>query len=411
MKKIVVVDDDADMRSLIVDILGGTYQVLTASDGVEGLELTKRERPELVILDLLMPRMHGFEVCKKIREDSRLAGTKVLISSSKSYLNDVRTAVGAGADSYIIKPYDASTLVSKVEEVMNAAPLSTRIDLQFWGTRGSIATPGPDTQRYGGNTPCTCLRINGKILIIDAGTGLRALGNSLMAEFQAKPIEAHIFVGHTHWDHIQGFPFFTPFYLPNSHFTVYGVHGTTQTFEQVLAGQMHPTYFPIPMKDMASRLNVIQLTGPVQIDDIKVSWHYLNHPGITVGFRIELKDKTICYISDHEPYARLNSKGEFSAKEDEAVAKFVEGTDLLISEAQYTEEEYKYKKSWGHSTFQDVIGLAVKAKAKQLALFHHDPAHTDDMMDRYVAECREFIAHNGHKLTCFGAQEGMKLSL
>jgi phosphoribosyl 1,2-cyclic phosphodiesterase/CheY-like chemotaxis protein len=409
MKKIVVVDDDLGMLELMQDILKSEYQVVTAENGAAGLEVIRREMPDLVVLDLLMPKMHGFEVCKKLREDEKLKGIKVLISSSKSYVHDIKTAQSAGADQYIVKPFDLSAFLKQVSELLNGSKSDAA--LRFWGTRGSVPSPGPATQRYGGNTPCTELRVGGKLIIIDAGTGLRELGNSLMLDSNGKPIEGHIFVGHTHWDHIQGFPFCTPLYVPNNKFSIYGVHGTTQGFEEVLKGQMHPTYFPVAMREMASRIDVVELSGPLKIGDVNVSYHYLNHPGITVGFRFETRDWKVCYVSDHEPYGKLNNQGQFSAKEDEAVAAFVSGADLLICEAQYTDEEYKFKKTWGHSTFTDVIGLALKAQVKKLALFHHDPSHTDDMMDRYVEECRGYVLKQNAKLEVIGAQEGLSLPL
>jgi phosphoribosyl 1,2-cyclic phosphodiesterase len=410
MKKIVIVDDDPDMLNLMSDVLSPPYDVLSAPDGQQGLDIIRKESPDLVVLDLLMPRMHGFEVCKRIREDDRLKNTKVMISSSKSYPLDQKVATGAGADFYIVKPFEISAFRNKVDELLGVED-ATAVTLKFWGTRGSIPAPGPKTARYGGNTPCTELRVGRHRFIIDAGTGLRELGSQMMAEALGKPQEAHVFIGHTHWDHIQGIPFFVPMYLPQNKFSLYGVHGTTQTFEDVLRGQMHPTYFPVQMKEMAARVDVNELSGPVQIGDVKVSYHYLNHPGITVGFRFETRRGVICYISDHEPYGKLNNKGDFSAKEDRDVARFVHGADLLISEAQYTEEEYRHKKSWGHSTFQDVLGLAALAEVKQLALFHHDPAHTDEMMDRFVAECRAHVARQDQPITVFGAQEGLTVQL
>ncbi|MCX5794507.1 MAG: response regulator [Elusimicrobia bacterium] len=407
MKKILVVDDDPEVRQLLEDLLRPDFDVRTAEDGVAGLAAAKAERPDLVILDLLMPRMHGYEVIQRIRQDEGLRDLKVLICSSKSYAADQTTARQAGADDYITKPYDVGALLGKIQDLVGEA--KSPVSLRFWGTRGSIPTPGPRTERYGGNTPCVELRVGGRLLIIDAGSGIRELGRALLKEFQAKPISADLFISHTHWDHIQGLPFFTPIYLPQNRFTIHGVHGTTQGFADVLRGQMSHQYFPVDMKAMGSNPSIVELDGPVQLGEAKVYYHYLNHPGIAVGFRVETPAATVCYLSDHEPYGRLNAKGEFSAKEDDAVAGFVRGASLLICEAQYTDEEYKTKRSWGHSTFADVIGLAAKAEVKQLALFHHDPEHTDEMMDGFVAGCQELIRSRGYRLDCFGAQEGMAL--
>ncbi|MBI5630828.1 MAG: response regulator [Elusimicrobia bacterium] len=409
MKKIVVVDDDPAMRELIADILGPHYEVLKAEDGAAGLELVKKAMPDLVVLDLLMPRMHGFEVCQKIKADETLRRIKVLISSSKSYSKDIQTAKQAGADGYIVKPYAIDELLGQVKILLEKD--AKALELKFWGTRGSIASPGPQTLRYGGNTPCTSLRAGDDLLILDAGTGIRELGQALAEESQGRPLRAHLLIGHTHWDHIQGLPFFGPLYAPQNKFTIYGTHGTTQKFEDVLSGQMHPTYFPVSFRDLDSKVETVELSGPWEMGAVKARYHYLNHPGITIGFRLETKDWSVCYLSDHEPYSRLNAKGEFSVQEDLAVAEFASGCDLLISEAQYTEEEYRAKKSWGHSTFADVVGLAAKAGVKNLALFHHDPSHTDEMMDRFVAECREHVAKGGHSFNCFAAQEGMRVTL
>lgn len=282
------------------------------------------------------------------------------------------------------------------------------LQLKFWGTRGSIPAPGPLTEKFGGNTPCTELRVGDLQLVIDAGTGLRELGNDMMKK--GGPHETHVLVGHTHWDHIQGLPFFTPAYIPGNKLTLYGVHGTTQPFSEVLGGQMSPSYFPVSMRDMLSKPNVVELGGPLKLGPLAVTYHYLNHPGITIGFRVEHKDWTVCYISDHEPYGKLNNKGEFSQKEDDAVAKFVSGADILISEAQYTDDEYKMRRSWGHSTFSDVLGLAAKAKVKELVLFHHDPMHTDEMMERFVRECEDVSKAEGYGMEVVGAREGMVIT-
>ena len=283
--------------------------------------------------------------------------------------------------------------------------------VRFWGVRGSIASPGPRTVRYGGNTPCVEIRAADRLMIVDAGTGIRELGLSLMKEAAGAPIEGSLFIGHTHWDHIQGFPFFTPLYLPTSRFSVYGMHGTTRPFLDVMSGQMNSTYFPVQLKDLGSKPEFVELNAPVMIGPVKVSYHFLNHPGITVGYRFEHDGKTVSYISDHEPYAKLNAKGDFSDKEDAAVARFVAGSDLLICEAQYTAVEYKLRRGWGHSTFDDVLDLALKAGAKRVALFHHDPAHDDDAMDGLVAQSARLAAAWDASLHVFAAREGQTVEI
>lgn len=282
---------------------------------------------------------------------------------------------------------------------------------RFWGVRGSIPAPGPKTARYGGNTACVEVRAGGETIVIDAGTGIRELGLSWMKEAAGKPIAGTLLIGHTHWDHIQGFPFFTPLYLPTSRFAVYGVHGTSKSFHDVMAGQMHPTYFPVQMKDLASKPAFHELHEPVMVGPVKVSYHFLNHPGITIGFRLEHEGKVLSYISDHEPYGKLNRSGEFGDKEDAAVARFVEGSDLLVCEAQYTADEYKIKRGWGHSTFDDVLDLAQKAGVKRLALFHHDPAHDDAQMDAHEASCVALVSSRRASLQVFAAREGQAVDL
>ena len=283
--------------------------------------------------------------------------------------------------------------------------------VRFWGVRGSIAAPGPRTSRYGGNTSCVEIRAADRLFIVDAGTGIRELGVSLVKEAAGAPIEGALFISHSHWDHIQGFPFFTPLYLPESRFTVYGVPGTTRSFPDVIGGLMASTYFPVQVKDLLSRPRFVELREPVQIGPVKVSYHFLNHPGITVGFRFEHEGRVVSYISDHEPYAKLNAAGEFSHKEDAAVARFVAGSDLLIGEAQYTADEYREKKGWGHSTFEDVLDLAEKAGVKRLALFHHDPARDDDAMAAHEANCARIVSARGASLEVFAAREGMTVEV
>lgn len=283
--------------------------------------------------------------------------------------------------------------------------------VRFWGVRGSIPAPGPATARYGGNTPCVEIQAGGELLIVDAGTGIRELGLDLLARAAGAPVVGRLFIGHSHWDHIQGFPFFTPLFLPSTRFSIYGMHGTTQSFQEVMRGQMHSTYFPLQLKELGSRPEFIELNAPIEVGPVKVSYHFLNHPGITVGYRFEHEGRTVSYISDHEPYAALNTKGEFSAKEDAAISRFVAGSDLLICEAQYTADEYKLKRGWGHATFKDVLDLAQRAGVARMALFHHDPLHDDDKIDGMVAESVALVSSRKLTMECFAAREGQVIEL
>jgi phosphoribosyl 1,2-cyclic phosphodiesterase len=285
------------------------------------------------------------------------------------------------------------------------------MQVRFWGVRGSIPSPGPKTVRYGGNTPCVELTCGGETIIVDAGTGIRELGFDLMKRAAGAPIKGSLFIGHTHWDHIQGFPFFTPLFLPTTKFQVYGMRGTTKTFQDVMAGQMHSTYFPLQLKDLGSKPEFHEINGPVHAGPVKVTHHFLNHPGVTVGYRFEYDGKIVSYISDHEPYGTLNVKGEFSDKEDANIARFVAGSDLLICEAQYTTDEYRMKRGWGHSTFVDVLDLARSAGVKRMALFHHDPTHDDAKLDERLVESLALISSRKLSIECFAAKEGQVVEL
>jgi phosphoribosyl 1,2-cyclic phosphodiesterase/ActR/RegA family two-component response regulator len=416
MKKILVIDDDPEIADLAVLALRDFYEVRTAGDGKEGLASASSFRPDLVLCDIMMPGMHGFEVCQKLRSDKSLPGLKILMSSSKGYASDIQSALEAGADAYLVKPFALKDLIEKVDSLIGPggappddSPQSFRV--RFWGARGSCPCGGRDTARYGGNTACTEIRAGGQILVIDCGTGIRELGLSLMREFKDKPFCVHLFVGHTHWDHIQGFPFFSPVYSKRNSLRVYSVRGAHGSLERVFSGSMASDYFPIPLSSLACDIQFIELQGPLDLPGVRVSYHHLNHPGVAIGFRIESQGRVVTYLSDHEAFRRLHGDNEMTRRQDEALIRFALGSDLLIAEAQYTLEEYQARRGWGHSTFDDAVALAVSAGARRLAVFHHDPEHTDDKMDACIEHCRRLAAQAGSKLECFGAREGESLSL
>jgi phosphoribosyl 1,2-cyclic phosphodiesterase len=278
---------------------------------------------------------------------------------------------------------------------------ATTIRVRFWGTRGSIPVPGGKTARFGGNTSCVEIRAGGEIFILDAGTGIRELGHSLMHESPPGAIRAHIVVGHTHWDHIQGFPFFEPAYVGGNEFLLYSVGIPLKT---ALEYQSHPAYFPVPLSGLQATLRFLNLPDHLGIGPVTLSYTQLNHPGGSVGFRISAFGKSVVYMSDHEAYAPEDPD---HASETRRIEEFARGANLLIGDAQYTDREYESCRGWGHSTFASALNLALRAGAGQLAFFHHEPTRSDEELDRII----EGIRCPAGTLSFFGAREGMEIAI
>jgi diguanylate cyclase (GGDEF)-like protein len=282
--------------------------------------------------------------------------------------------------------------------------------VRFWGTRGSIPTPGQRTAIYGGNTSCVEIRTeDGTTIILDCGTGIRVLGLDMLR--RPGPHRIHLLVGHTHWDHIQGFPFFTPAFLPGTELNIYGSAAFQRSLEDSLSGQMQYSYFPVKLQDLASRIHYTELEeGFFRIGDILVETQYLNHTAPTIAYRISADDATVAYVTDHEPF--WNSPGPaFHHPGDQRHIEFLRGADLVIHDAQYTSEEYRTKVSWGHSPVDYVTDIGLAAQVGRIALFHHDPAHDDDALKRIEESQRERAAAAGSKMDVFAAAEGMGFEL
>ncbi len=248
------------------------------------------------------------------------------------------------------------------------------IQVRFWGVRGSIPTPSPDTVQIGGNTSCIEVRAGERLIIFDAGTGLRVLGNKLLKEM---PFKAAMFFSHMHWDHIQGFPFFVPALVPGNHFDLYGGKSLTTTLSETLAGQMNFPNFPLTLDQMASTMIFHEFSDGQVVDlgeGVTVKALSLNHPNGCYGYRLMHEGKAITYCTDTEQ----------SEEVDQNVLTLAKDADLFIYDAQYTPEEYAgenggpSKVGWGHSTFAEGVRLAKLAGAKRLILFHHAPEHNDD---------------------------------
>lgn len=254
--------------------------------------------------------------------------------------------------------------------------IENQFTVQFWGVRGSIPCPGSNTVRYGGNTPCVAMQAGGKHLIFDCGTGVHVLGQSLLSQM---PVEGHIFFTHSHWDHIQGFPFFTPAFIKDNEFHIYGaIAPDGSTIEQRLNDQMLHPNFPVPLQIMQAKLSFYNVKAgqPIHIDDITIETAHLNHPGEALGYRVNWRGGAAVYITDTE---------HFPDRLDENILWLSRNADILIYDSTYTDEEYYSVKSpktgWGHSTWQEAVKLAQAANVKTLVIYHHDPSHDDDFLD------------------------------
>ena len=285
------------------------------------------------------------------------------------------------------------------------------MQVRFWGTRGSIAVPGEKTSKYGGNTSCVEVRAeDGTVIVLDCGTGARELGLHLLAS-TSKPLRLHLFIGHTHWDHIQGFPFFGPVLLPETELNVYAPAGFQRSVEDAIAGQMQYSYFPITLRDLRSRIHFTALEeGFFRIGEVLVQTQYLNHTAPTLAYRISSGGATVAYVTDHEPFWKPAGR-TFRHPGDQRHLSFLEGADLIIHDAQYSNEEYAGKIGWGHSTVEYATDIALSAGSSRLALFHHDPAHDDVTVARLEAMARERAAATSRSLEVFAAAEGLALDV
>jgi diguanylate cyclase (GGDEF)-like protein len=282
--------------------------------------------------------------------------------------------------------------------------------VKFWGTRGSIAAPGWTTARFGGNTSCVEVRApDGTLIVLDCGTGARELGLHLMRT-EPRPVRLHLFIGHTHWDHIQGFPFFAPAFMPDAEVNIYAPLGFQRSLGEAMAGQMESAYFPVKLRDLRSRIHFTELEeGFFRVGDVLVETQFLNHTAPTIAYRLSHASATIAYVTDHEPFWKPGQG--FSHPGDHRHVAFLTGADLVIHDAQYTDEEYPDRLGWGHSSIHYATDVALAAGAPRLALFHHDPTHDDDTMERLERDAHQYVVGRHPRLDVFAAREGMELEV
>lgn len=439
MKSALLIDDDPIVRKVLSKALSTAgWTIHESKDGEEGIQAALQHHPTAVICDLLMPRCNGFQVCRALRERAgELTGLKIIVTTSRGFATDLLNAFESGADHYLVKPVLAEEILKLLEGTASttaglphsaappnpAAQLPVGNLLRFWGVRGSIPTPGPNTVFYGGNTTCVELRADNQLIILDSGSGIRLLGQQLVEEFKERSLELTLLLTHTHWDHIQGFPFFAPAYIANNQVRIIGYEGYRKGLENTLAVQMESSYFPIGLRQLPSNISFIeQREMAFHVGPIRARAIFANHPSVCVGYRLDTSTGSVAFLPDHESYSRMRLHAragghqgqetfDYCRAEDQKLVEFLRDVDVLVLDSQYDETEYQTHVGWGHSCYEDSVGTALAAGAKRLFLFHHDPGHDDARISRMVGHAREMVANHQSKMIVEAAREGLTVGL
>ncbi len=416
--RILIAEDVRDIAFKMSQALEDAgYEIESANDGDECRRKAGALRPDIVVLDMTMAMLDGMEVLRMLRESPETASIGVIICSDAGTPVEQGECESLGVAGFLEKPFETAKLLLMVDAYFSRdssataagtspqGPFRPALDVsrglvQLWGTRGSTPTPGARYLRHGGQTSCMCVTYEGQRYIFDAGSGLRDLGQDLMTGSLRK---VNLFITHTHWDHIQGFPFFIPAYVPGFDISIWGASGFGKDIESVFRGQLDRDYFPVQMEDMNSALHFHHLTeNPVEVNGIKVYWEYAQHPGATVGYKIDVGGRKIAWIPDNEFLQGYTGSPEGLTRDHPVVTPyrrmidFLSDADLVIHEAQYTNDEYPAKIGWGHCCVSNACLLMKLANVRRWIVTHHDPAHDDAFLEQKLSITRQILKRIGH---------------
>jgi phosphoribosyl 1,2-cyclic phosphodiesterase len=281
------------------------------------------------------------------------------------------------------------------------------MDIKFWGTRGSIPVPGKDTLKYGGNTPCVELRSDDHLIILDAGSGIRELGNKIIRD--GSQDEIHILISHYHWDHIQGVPFFKPLYNKKYKLIFYGLSAEEYSIETLLSSQMEPRNFPIRIEDVNARIiyrNIFP-DDNLNFGKLKITTYQANHPSTTLVYKFEKNNKSLIYMTDNE----LKYEQNKNSVEYKNLVEFCSGCDYLIHDAMFDELSEKNSKGWGHSSNISLAEFSIHAKVGHIVLFHYNPDYSDAKITALLNETKKYLKSKNSAIKCLASKEGLEITL
>ena len=402
-KRLLIADPLRSTRKIIEENRDfSAFDIEFVEDGPSAIKAIENHKPDLIIVELMLPKMHGIEILKLVK--ATWPETGVIITSFYTMIQNYRASIEGHADYFLEKPFEKDQLLTLINKYFdgtlkaepftqnketshegryNPVPTMASNYVRFWGTRGSIPVSGSRYNRVGGNTCCLEVRHGKDLIIIDAGTGIRELGHELIKRGE-KTI--HLFIGHTHWDHITGFPFFEPMYHPDVDVHLYAPVGYQKDTEELFTEMLAYAFFPVRLDEMQAKFHIHQIRDleEISIGELKLQTHYTNHPGATLGFKIRSPTHTIGYITDNEML--LGYHGHPDAIDENhpllephlALINFLTDCDLIIHEAQYFPEEYEKKVGWGHSSIPNATVLLKHTGCADWLVTHHDPQHTDD---------------------------------
>jgi len=434
-KRILIADPSTTLLDAVVTAKDAeSYEISVVKTGPACIKRLKEFEPHLVIIDLMVPHIHGIEILKSIKTNSRTISTGVIITSHHVMIQNYHAAIEEGADYFLVKPFEISQLFelitryfkgelkpepftiksgAAIEQTHCYHPIPSTLTsyIRFWGTRGSNPVSGSQYVRYGGNTSCLEVRHNQELIIIDAGTGIRELGDVIDVEDHHT---IHLFISHTHWDHITGFPFFGPLYKKTCNVVVWAPVGFEKSTKELFTNMLAYAYFPVRLDEMKAQVTFKELRDdkPVSIGDVIIDSHFTNHPGPTVGFKIKVPGKTVGYITDNEVLLGYHGHPNSIHQKHPLLEphldliEFLKDCDFIIHEAQYFPEEYYRKIGWGHSSMPNATVLMKYTGCKEWIVTHHDPNHKDtdlqtkaqlhqDIIDECNLDIHVEIAYDG----------------